>query len=191
MFQKKKQPKAAVADVPFLQNTSVRLLQKFVEYLFLEYFFVSLDKSILLHRRCLMSKFSGILVMVCRKIFSAFSNETFSKLFPPYARVSLFSHHLAFYDRKHFYSILTDSKSSLCWVMIWKMSLQNTFQKCKGISSQMFFKIGVLNLQVSRPATLLKKRPQYMFFYVNIIKFFITAFIWNTSGGCLWKWSKN
>ena len=115
---KKKKPKAAVADVPFLQNTSVRLLQKFVEYLFLEYFFVSLDKSILLHRRCLMSKFSGILVMVCRKIFSAFSNETFSKLFPPYARVSLFSHHLAFYDRKHFYSILTDSKSSLCWVMI-------------------------------------------------------------------------
>ena len=35
-------------------------------------FFVSLDKSILLHRRCLMSKFPEILVLLCRKIFSAF-----------------------------------------------------------------------------------------------------------------------
>ena len=63
---------------PFLQNSSGRLLLKFVEYLFLESFFVSLDKSILLHRRYLMPKFSKILILVCRKIFFAFSNETFS-----------------------------------------------------------------------------------------------------------------
>ena len=68
---------------------------------FFRTFFVSLDKSILLHRRCLMSKFSGILVLACRKIFTAFSNEPFSKLFPPYVRVSLFSHHLVFYDMKY------------------------------------------------------------------------------------------
>ena len=69
-------------------NSYVRLLLKSVEYLFLEAFFVSFDKSILLYRRCLMSKFSGILVLVGRKIFSNFSNETFSKLFPPYVKVS-------------------------------------------------------------------------------------------------------
>ena len=68
---------------------------------FFRTFFVSLDKSILLHRRCLMSKFSGILVLACRKIFTAFSNEPFSKLFPPYVSVSLFSHHLVFYDMKY------------------------------------------------------------------------------------------
>ena len=68
---------------------------------FFRTFFVSLDRSILFHRRCLMSKFSGILVLACRKIFTAFSNEPFSKLFPPYVRVSLFSHHLVFYDMKY------------------------------------------------------------------------------------------
>ena len=74
-------------------NSYVWLLLKFVEYLFLEDFFVSFDKFALLYCRCLMPKFSGILVMVCRKIFSAFSNETFSKLCPPYVRVTIFSHH--------------------------------------------------------------------------------------------------
>ena len=80
---------------PFIQNTSVRLPLKFAEYLFLKPFFLSLDKSILLHRRSLRSKFSRIL-------------ETFSKLFPPDSWISLFCLHLVFADRKHFYSILTD-----------------------------------------------------------------------------------
>ena len=53
----------------FLQNTSVPLPLEPVDYLFLEPFFVSLDKSILPHRRYLLSKVSGIL-------------ETFSELFP-------------------------------------------------------------------------------------------------------------
>ena len=51
----------------------------FVEYLL--YFFVSLDKSVLLHHRCLMSKFPEILILLCRKIFSVFYpifHETFS-----------------------------------------------------------------------------------------------------------------
>ena len=34
--------------------------------------FVSLDKSVLLRCRCLMSKFSEIALLVCRKIFSVF-----------------------------------------------------------------------------------------------------------------------
>ena len=46
-------------------------------------FFFSLDKSVLLHHRCfLMSKFSEILILLCRKIFSVFYpifHETFSK----------------------------------------------------------------------------------------------------------------
>ena len=58
------------------------LLLKFVEYLFLEFFFVSLDKSVpyLLLRRCLMSKFPEILIVVCGKNFLFYSilSETFS-----------------------------------------------------------------------------------------------------------------
>ena len=47
----------------------------------LRIFFISLDKSVLLHRRCLMSKFPEILILVCKKIFSVFYpilHETFS-----------------------------------------------------------------------------------------------------------------
>ena len=77
--------------VPFLQNTSGRLLVKLVEYLFWESFCVSLDKSILFYRRWLMSRFS-----------ETFSN---SRGFPQF---SLFSRQLVFSDRKHFCSILTD-----------------------------------------------------------------------------------
>ena len=44
-------------------------------------FFVSLDKSVLLHCRCLMLKFAEILILFCRKIFFVFFlilQETFS-----------------------------------------------------------------------------------------------------------------
>ena len=44
-------------------------------------FFVSLDKSVLLHCRCLMLKFAEILTLFCRKIFLVFFlilQETFS-----------------------------------------------------------------------------------------------------------------
>ena len=47
----------------------------------LKIFFISLDKSVLLHRRCLMSKFPEILILMCRKIFYVFYmilHETFS-----------------------------------------------------------------------------------------------------------------
>ena len=94
----------------FLQNTSGQLLLKFVEYLFLEYLFIYLGKSILLHRIGSMLKFSEILILVCRKIFFAFSNETFSNSFGFLLmyKFSIFSPHLVFYDRQHFCSILTD-----------------------------------------------------------------------------------
>ena len=81
-------------------HTFVRLLLKFVGYLFLKRFFVFLDKSILLQRRCLTSKFSGIL-------------GTFFRLFSPYVGVSLFSPDLVFSDRKNFCSILTDFSNLL------------------------------------------------------------------------------
>ena len=47
-------------------------------------FFVSLDKSVLLYHRYLMSKFSETLILVGRKIFSAFYLillETFSNCY--------------------------------------------------------------------------------------------------------------
>ena len=85
---------------------------KFVQYLFLESVFVSLDKSVLLHRRCLMSKFSELLILVCRKIFSTFNpilHETFSNSygFPLMQEFDPFYLHLVLFDRKHFCSILT------------------------------------------------------------------------------------
>ena len=85
---------------------------KFVECLSLEFlFFVSLDKSVLLYCRCLMLKFSEFLILVCRKIFSAFYpilHETFSKNcgFHHKEEFNIFSPHLVLYDRKHFCSIL-------------------------------------------------------------------------------------
>ena len=65
--------------------TILLLLLKLVEYLFLVSFSVSLDKPILLHCSCLMSKFSEILILVSRKIFSAFSNETSKEIFSAFS----------------------------------------------------------------------------------------------------------
>ena len=103
---------------PFLQNTCCRLLLKFIQYLFLESFFVSLDKSALLHQRCLMSKFTEMLMLVCRKIFSAFYltlNESFSNSygFAFLQEFNIFYPHLVLYDRKHFCSILPDLSNLL------------------------------------------------------------------------------
>ena len=92
------------------------------------FFIISLDKSVLLHRRCLMSKFPEILILLCRKIFSVFYpifHETFSNScgfaliweFNPFSRI--WSPHTVLYYRKHFYSTLTNlsnlshSKSSI------------------------------------------------------------------------------
>ena len=74
---------------------------------FLESFLVSLDKSVLLHCKCLKSKFSEILILVCRKIFSAFYpilHETFSNSggFPLMQEMNPFYPHLVVYDRKQF-----------------------------------------------------------------------------------------
>ena len=91
---------------------------KFVQYIFLESVFVSLDKSDLLHCRCLMLKFSEMLILVCRKIFSAFYpilHETFSNSygFPLMQEFNPFYPHLVLYDRKHFCSVLTESSNLL------------------------------------------------------------------------------
>ena len=60
-----------------------------------------------------MSKFSEILILVYRKMFSAFYpilHETFSNSyrFPFMQEFNPFYSHLAIYDRKYFCSILTD-----------------------------------------------------------------------------------
>ena len=84
---------------PFLPNISGRLLLKFVEYLFLESFFVSLDKSILLHHICFMSKFSEIL-MCAEKYFLLLQ----TKLSP----IAVVSPSLVFSLLKHFCSFFSD-----------------------------------------------------------------------------------
>ena len=56
---------------PFLQNTCHRLLLKFMQYIFLESFFASLDKSALLHHRCLMPKFTEMLQVCNQEFFRA------------------------------------------------------------------------------------------------------------------------
>ena len=76
-----------------------------------------MDKSVLLHRRCWMSKFPEILILLCRKIFSVFCpifHKTFSNScgfafileFNLFLRIS--SPHVVLYYRKHFYWILTN-----------------------------------------------------------------------------------
>ena len=58
------------------------------------FFFVSLDKSVLLHHRCLMSKFPEILILLRRKSFcflSDFSRNFFLQLwFFSYIRIESF-----------------------------------------------------------------------------------------------------
>ena len=172
----------------FLQNTSVPLPLEPVDYLFLEPFFVSLDKSILPHRRYLLSKVSGIL-------------ETFSELFPQlcvmYELVfslltwyiligNIFLQSRLIWATSH---IATDYQKFPLLVYYLKNVLQNTFQKCKSSRSLMLFKIGVLKLHAWRPAALLEKKPQHTCFPVNITKFLRTAFLWNTSDDFFRKWS--
>ena len=122
---------ATFLRTPFLQNASGRLLLKFVQYLFsiLESFFVSLDKSVLLHCRCLMSKISEILILVCRKIISVFYpilHETFSSSygFPLMKEFNPFYPHLVLYERKHFCSVLTDL-SKLSFLFHQKLPLRS------------------------------------------------------------------
>ena len=76
--------------------------------------FVSLDKYVLVHCRYLMLKFSEILVLVCRKIFSSVFIQFCAEIIP-IAVVSILSQNLIFfsvrlvlYDRKHSCSILTN-----------------------------------------------------------------------------------
>ena len=96
-----------------------------------------------------MSKFTEMLMLVCRKIFSAFYptlHESFSNSYGfTLLQEFIFYPHLVLYDRKHFCSILTDLSNLLFlfrkikqWM--WRMFLPNSFQKCRSSRSQMFFR---------------------------------------------------
>ena len=63
------------------KNTSGRLLLKFVEYLFLESFFVSLDKSVLLHHNVYVKIIWNFDTVVQKNIFCFFIRFCM-KLFP-------------------------------------------------------------------------------------------------------------
>ena len=148
------------------------ILLKLVENLFLEPFFISLDKSILLHPKCLMSKFSGIL-------------ETFPKLLPlMYELVcSLLTWHFLIGNIfVQSWLIWTTFHTATIYQNVpllgydLKNILQNTLQKCRSSRSQIFYKIVILKLHAWRPGTLFKKRTQHKSFPVNIIKCINTAF---------------
>ena len=97
-----------------------------------------------------MLKFTEMLMLVSRKIFSAFYptlHESFSNSygFALLQEFNIFYPHLVLYDRKHFCSILTDL-SNLLFLFhkikqrMWRMFLPNSFQKCRSSCLQMFFR---------------------------------------------------
>ena len=80
---------------------------------FLRIFFCFFRIICFFHCRCFILKCSEILMLVCRKIFSAFCpilQETFSNSYslPLLRKFNPFCPHLVLYNRKHFCSILTD-----------------------------------------------------------------------------------
>ena len=107
-----------------------------------------------------MSKFTEMLMLVCRKIFSAFYPTLHESFSNSYGLVllqefNIFFPHLVLYDRKHFCSILTDLSNLLFlfhkikqWM--WRMFLPNSFQKCRSSPLHMFFRS-------SRPEMFCKK----------------------------------
>ena len=133
---------------PFLQNMSGRLFLKFVQYLFLESFCASLDKSVLLHRRYLMSKFTEMLILLFIRLYMKIFSIAWQEFNPFYP-------HRVLCDRKHFCSILTDLSNHLFlfhkikqWML--RVFLPNSFQRCRSSRSQMFFRS-------SRPEMFCKK----------------------------------
>ena len=152
----------------------------FVQYLFIESVFVSLEKSVLLHRRSLMSKFSEMLILVNRKIFSAFYpilHETFSNsfVFPLMQEFNLFYPHLVGYDWKHFFSILTDL-SNLLFLFHQKFLLVSCdvnvlTKKFLKMQKQPFANV----LQKQSPRDVLRLSTPHFFFFF----FFFSFFSWH------------
>ena len=128
------------------------------------FFFVSLDKSFLLHRRCLISKFSEILILVCRKIFSAFYpilQEIFSNSygFPLMQEFNPFYPQLVLYDRKHFCSVLTDL-SNLSFLFYQKFPFLS--YDLKNVPTKQFPK-----MQKQLFANVLQNRSSYKFLNIQ------------------------
>ena len=133
-------------------NRWQKIFLKLAQYLFLESVFVSLYKAVLLHCWCLMSKLSEMLILVCRNIFSAFlSNlhETISTSYrsPHMQEFNPLYPHLVLYDRKYFCNLdwfeqtFIFVSSKVPFAKLWcEVFLQNSFQKCRSIHSQMSFR---------------------------------------------------
>ena len=124
-----------------LQMTAIKIHRISLLRTFFLFFWI---KSILPHRRCLMSKFPETLMLRCRKIFSVFYpifHKTFSNrcCFALIEEFSLFlriwSPHVVLYYRNHFYSILTNlssfshSKSSIVPFAKFRSDLKNVLTK--------------------------------------------------------------
>ena len=163
----------------------------------------------MLHCRCLMLKFTKILILVCRKNFSAFYpllQETFSNScgFHLIWELNLFLTYILLYDRTHFCSILTNlsNLSHSRWLFLFhqkfpllssdlKMFLQNTFQNCSQNRCYYKFldihkKISVLESFLNKVTGLMasnfiKNRPQHRCFPVNVAECLRKAFLYGTT----------
>ena len=134
-----------------------------------------------------MSKFTEMLMLVCRKICSAFYptlHESFSNSYglALLQEFNIFYPHLVLYDRKHFCSILTDLSNLLFlfhkikqWM--WRMFLPKSFQKCRSSRSQVFF-------GSSRPEMFCKKAVLGDFPKFTRKHLFQSLFISKVAGQC-------
>ena len=140
-----------------------------------------------------MWKFSEMLILVCRKIFSTFYlilHETFSNSygFPFMQEFNPFYLHLVLYDGKHFCSVLTDS-SNLWFLFHQKFPLLS--YDVKNVLTKQFPKIqkhlfaNVLQKQSPRGVLRNFKKftgkhlcQRYKCFPLNITKIFVEHLQW-------------
>ena len=184
------------------------------------FLFVSLDKHVLLHRRCLMSKFSEILILVCRKIISAFYpilHETFPNScgFALIEDPKLFSPHLVFIIGNIFVQswliwATFHTASHQKWLLL-SSDLKNVLTKhfpkmqpfayvfqrrCSYKFPDIHKKISVLKSLFNKVIGLMvcyfiKKELQQWCFPVNITKCLRIAFFMEHLRWLFWKWLKN
>ena len=158
----------------------------------------------MLHHRYLMLKFSEMLILACRRMFSAFClilHETFSSsyCFHLIQEFNLFSPHLVLYGRKHFCSTLTNlsNLSHSRWPFLFrqkfsllssdlKNALTKHFPKMQPfaniLQNRCYYKFSDIHKKISVLESLFNKVTGLMCFAVNITKCLRKAFFME----CLW-----
>ena len=94
-------------------------------------------------------------------------------------------------------SKITNALEKYIWVHQRILMLNSSDLWCRNIRSKVFLQISQNSQENTcarvhlclRPAALLKKRPQQRSFPANFAKILRTPFLWNTSGGCLFRYN--